>query len=77
MRENIISFLSSCSDDIKNLCTYLHDNPEISYHEFKSSKYICNLLHKYDFEISTNFLDIENAFIATKGNGYPKICYLC
>jgi len=77
MRENIISFLSSCNDDIKNLCTYLHDNPEISYHEFKASKYICNLLRKYDFEISTNFLDIENAFIATKGSGHPKICYLC
>ncbi|OOM81672.1 p-aminobenzoyl-glutamate hydrolase subunit B [Clostridium puniceum] len=77
MRENITSFLSTCSDDLKNLCTYLHDNPEISYHEFKASKYICNLLHKYNFEIRTNFLDIENAFIAIKGNGHPKICYLC
>lgn len=77
MRKNIISFLSSCSDDIKNLCTYLYDNPEVSYREFKSSKYICNVLNKYNFEIKTDFLDIENAFIATKGTGHPKICYLC
>lgn len=77
MRKNIISFLSSCSDDIKNLCTYLYDNPEVSYHEFKASKYICNVLNKYNFEVKTNFLDIENAFIATKGTGHPKICYLC
>lgn len=77
MRENISSFISSCSDEIKNLCIYLYDNPETSYHEFKASKYICNLLHKYNFEIKTNLLDIENGFIAVKGNGHPKICYLC
>ena len=77
MRKNIISFLSSCSDDIKNLCTYLHDNPEVSYNEFNASKYICTLLNKYNFEVNPNFLDIENAFTATKGTGHPKICYLC
>lgn len=77
MREHISSFISSCSDEIKNLSAYLYDNPEISYQEFRSSKYICNLLHKYDFEIKTNFLDIQNGFIAVKGNGHPKICYLC
>lgn len=77
MRENISSFISSCSDEIKNLCIYLYDNPEISYHEFKGSKYICNLLHNYNFEIKTKLLDIDNGFKAVKGNGHPKICYLC
>ena len=77
MKQKIISFLSTCSDDIKNLCTYLYENPETSYNEFKSSKYICDLLYKYNFEINENFLDIENAFIARKGAGHPKICYLC
>lgn len=77
MRENITSFLFSCSREIEDLCTYLYRNPEISYSEFKASKYICSLLHKYNFEIKTNFLDIENAFMAVKGNGHPKICYLC
>lgn len=77
MREMVFSFLSNCNDDVKNLCTYLYNNPEVSYQEFEASKYICSLLHKYDFEIGTNFLDIENAFIALKGNGHPKICYLC
>lgn len=77
MREHIYSFISSCNDEIKNLSAYLYDNPEISYQEFRSSKYICNLLDKYDFEIKTNFLDIQNGFIAVKGNGHPKICYLC
>ncbi|WP_160693270.1 M20 family metallopeptidase [Clostridium sp. C2-6-12] len=77
MRENISSFISSCSDEIENLCTYLFNNPEISYHEFNASKYICSLLQKYDFNIKTNPLDIENGFIGIKGNGHPKICFLC
>ncbi|MCE5222459.1 MAG: M20 family peptidase [Clostridium sp.] len=77
MKQKIISFLSTYSDNIKNLCTYLYENPEASYNEFKASKYICDLLYKYNFEIEKNFLSIENAFIAKKGVGHPKICYLC
>lgn len=77
MKQELISFLYTCRQDIDNLCTYLYENPEISYNEYKSSKYICDLLEKYDFEIETNLLGINNAFIARKGSGHPKICYLC
>jgi amidohydrolase len=77
MRQKVVSFLSTCNDDIKNLCTYLYENPEKSYNEIKSSNYICDLLHKYNFEIEKDFLNIKNAFIAKKGEGHPKICYLC
>lgn len=77
MKQGIISFLSTCEKDINNLSEYLYKNPETSYNETKSSDYICNLLSKYNFDIQRNFLNISNAFIATKGSGYPKICYLC
>ena len=77
MKQEIISFLSICEQDIKDLCTYLYENPEISYNEYKSSQYICNILKKYDFKIENNVLGINNSFIAKKGNGHPKICYLC
>lgn len=77
MKQEIISFLSTCEQDIKDLCTYLYENPEISYNEYKSSQYICNILKKYDFKIENNVLGINNSFIAKKGNGHPKICYLC
>lgn len=77
MKHKIISFLSTCNDDIKNLCTFLYENPEKSYNEIKASKYICNLLNKYKFEINRNFLDLDNSFIAKKGSGHPKICFLC
>lgn len=77
MKQEIISFLSECEDDIKNLAKYLYNNPEISYKEYNSSKYICNMLKKYDFNITEKFIDIDNAFFAQKGCGYPKICFLC
>jgi amidohydrolase len=77
MKQKVISFLSTCNDDIKNLCTYLYENPETSYNEYNACNYICDLLSKNNFEIDKNFLNIENAFIARKGTGHPKICYLC
>lgn len=77
MKQEIISFISSCEDDIKKLALYLYENPEISYNEHNSSKYICDMLKKYNFNITEKFLDIDNAFFAQKGSGYPKICFLC
>src|SRR5471030_1477259 len=77
MKQKIISFISACNDDAKNLCTYLYENPETSYNEFKACEYICDLLYKYNFQVKKDFLDIKNAFMAKKGTGHPKICYLC
>lgn len=69
--------MSTCKDDIKKLALYLYENPEISYNEYNSSKYIYDMLKKYNFNITEKFLDIDNAFFAQKGSGYPKICFLC
>lgn len=77
MKHEIISFLSTCQDDIRNLASYLYENPEISYNEYNSSKYICDMLKKYNFNITEKFLEIDNSFFAEKGSGYPKICFLC
>ncbi len=77
MKQEIISFLSTYQDDIKKLAVYLYENPEISYNEYNSSKYICDMLKRYNFNITEKFLDIDNAFYAQKGSGYPKICFLC
>ena len=77
MKQEIISFLNSIENEIYDLCKFLYDNPEESYQEEKSSKYICDLLEKYDFQITNNYLNIDNSFIATYGNDHPKICYLC
>lgn len=77
MKQEMISYLSTCSDDIHDLCKYLYDNPENSYHEFKSCDYISKFLCKYDFNVENNFLDLPTSFRATKGSGHPKICFIC
>lgn len=79
MKQRIDSFLHKYENDFKNLCTYLYANPEISYNEHNSCEYICNFLSKFNFEVTKNYLDIDNSFFARKGNGngYPTICFLC
>lgn len=77
MKQEMISYLSTCRNDIFDLCKYLYDNPEDSYNETKGCKYISDLLLKYDFEVKNNFLDLSTSFYATKGNGHPKVCFLC
>ncbi len=77
MKQEMISYLSTCSDDIYELCKYLYNNPEDSYKETKSCKYISDFLSKYDFNIENNFLNLATSFRATKGTGYPKVCFLC
>jgi metal-dependent amidase/aminoacylase/carboxypeptidase family protein len=76
MKQEMISFLSSIENEIDDLCKFLYSNPEESYKEIKSSQYICNLLEKYNFEITKDYLDISNSFYAIKGSGYPKIFFL-
>ena len=76
MKQEMISFLTENFNDVKNICEYLYKNPEESYKEEKSSSYICEVLRKYNFNIQKNYLDIPNSFYASKGNGYPKICFL-
>lgn len=77
MKQEIISYLSTCRNDIFDLCKYLYDNPEDSYNEIKSCKYVSDLLSKYGFNVDNNFLDLSTSFYATKGSGHPKICFLC
>ena len=77
MKQEMISYLSTCSDDIYELCKYLYNNPENSYKETKSCKYISDFLSKYDFNVENNFLNLATSFRATKGTGYPKVCFLC
>lgn len=77
MKQELISFIYKIEDELDDLCKFLYNNPEESYKEEKAYKYITNLLDKYNFNITKNYLDIPNSFYAVKGFGYPKVCYLC
>lgn len=77
MKQEIISYLSTISDEIFQLSKYLYDNPETSFNEFKACKYITAILEKNKFNVTNNFLSIPTAFFAEYGSGHPKICYIC
>ncbi|GAA0110398.1 M20 family peptidase [Clostridium tertium] len=77
MKQEMICYLEKNKDDIKKLNDYLYNNPEESYNEYNSYNYICNFLIDHEFTVKKEFLDLKTSFYASKGNGYPKICFLC
>lgn len=77
MKQEVISYLSTESENLFKLNRFLHDNPEESYKEFKACEYISKFLEERSFKVTRNFSNIETSFYATKGDGYPKICFLC
>jgi len=77
MKQEMISFLSTIEDEIRNVSKYIYENSEESFHENKSYTYLLKLLNKYSFKIQEKYLDIDTAFKAEFGSGHPKICFLC
>lgn len=77
MKQEIIYYLEKYKDDIKKLNDYLYNNPEESYKEHHSYNYLCDFLVKHEFNVKKEFLELKTSFYASKGNGYPKVCFLC
>lgn len=77
MKEKLNKFIEINKKELKDLNIFLYNNPEESYNEKKAVNYITNLLEKYDFKIEKKFLELNTSFKATKGNGHPKICFIC
>lgn len=77
MKQEAISYLTTLKDKITGISKYIYNNPEKSYHEYKSCSYICNLLKEHKFEVTEKYLDMDTAFYAEYGSGHPKICFLC
>jgi len=77
MKEKIYKFIEIHKEELKELNRFLYNNPEESYNENKAVDYICNLLENHDFKVEKNFLELNTSFIATKGTGHPKNCFIC
>lgn len=77
MNQEMISYLSTCYDELDKLNKELYNNPEDSYHEYGACTAISNLLENHYFNVKKNFLNLETSFYASKGTTYPKICFLC
>ena len=77
MRQEIISYISCIKDEMYTLSKYLCENPECSFQEHKAVDYLSTLLKSKGFSFQSNYFDMPTAFIASFGEGHPKICFLC
>ncbi|WP_251861656.1 M20 family peptidase [Clostridium sp. Marseille-Q2269] len=77
MKQKIVSYLKSIETDLFNISKYLYDNPEESFKEFKSYKYLVNILKENNFNVQENYFNIPTSFCAEFGKGHPKICFFC
>lgn len=53
--DNIKDKVAIIGDELKTIRRYLHANPELSFQEEETSKYISNLLKSWDIKHKTNF----------------------
>lgn len=76
--ENLKKKYDEIFQDLKTLNEYIHDNPELGRKEFKASKAHKELLRKYGFKVTDNYIGIETAYLAEYNSGKPgaKIAYL-
>ena len=59
MNQEMISYLSTCYDELSTLNEKLYTNPEDSYKEFLACDSICNLLESHEFDDKKNFLHLR------------------
>ncbi len=52
---------------------YIWDNPEIAFQEYRSAKYLCEVLEREGFAVKTGISGIATAFTGTYGSGRPVI----
>ncbi|MGM9972861.1 MAG: M20 family peptidase [Clostridiaceae bacterium] len=77
MKQEIISIIANAREEIFKLSDYMYHNPEASYKEVNAYNKIVNILKENAFKVEEHFLDIDTAFKATFGEGYPNLCVIC
>ena len=58
---------------LEDTANYLWENPELAFTEFKSAKYLCDVLRSEGFAVKENLAGIATAFSGTFGSGKPVI----
>ncbi|WP_315116803.1 M20 family peptidase [uncultured Clostridium sp.] len=77
MKQEIVTSLNLLDKEIFNISRYIYDNPEKSFHEYKCSAYLIDILKKHSFNVIENFMNMPTAFYGEYGIGHPKICFIC
>ena len=76
--QNLSKKYNEIFSDLKELNEYIYNNPELGRKEFKACEAHKNILKKYGFKVTENYIGIETAYLAeySSEKDGPKIAYL-
>lgn len=77
MKQEIINIIANSRDEIFRLSDFMYHNPEASYKEINVYNKTVNILKEKGFQVEEHYLEIDTAFKATFGEGYPNLCVIC
>jgi amidohydrolase len=76
-QNRIVQAIDSASANIFSISHNIHDHPELGYQEKFASALLCDTLEQYGFKVEREYVGIQTAFCARKGNGKgPRVAFL-
>lgn len=72
-RQNALDYIVEKTSLITSVSDNIWDAAETAFEEHKSVEYLCDALESEGFKIQKNVGNVETAFTARYGNGYPVI----
>jgi amidohydrolase len=76
-QQKIIQAIDEAASQLLEISHQIHDHPELGYQEKFASSLLATTLEKFGFRVEKNYVGIETAFCARKGNGKsPRVAFL-
>lgn len=78
LQQIIYNTVNNGSAEILGLSSYLHQNPELPFQEYKACDILCETMEKHGFTVDKGCYDIPTAFKARYNSGKPgpRIAFL-
>ncbi len=78
LKEEVINEVDRIKDRMIELSDRIHDNPEISFEEFKASQWLASELKNHGFNVEMRVAGLETAFKATYriAGERPVVCFM-
>jgi amidohydrolase len=64
-KEQVLRKIDLIVPELVKIADFIHENPELGYEEYESSKTLAQILKKHGFEVEMPFIGFETAFRAT------------
>ena len=71
LQQTVRQTVDASSSELLQLSSYLHQNPEIAFKEYKACDALCAIMEKHGFTVDKGCYDIPTAFKARYNSGKP------